>query len=58
MRKAVVLLLLGLVPVCWATLRASQSVPVDPGFHSFLKTWEHAQTRFINGDPTARRFCS
>jgi ketosteroid isomerase-like protein len=32
-------------------LRASQSAAVDQSFRSFLQEWEHAQTRFINGDP-------
>lgn len=48
-RKPIVLLLLA-VPLCWTTMRAAQAPAVDPEFRAFLKTWEAAQTRFINGD--------
>ena len=51
MRNALVLAVLCTVPLCWATLPASQST-ADRSFQSFLRTWEEAQARFINGDPT------
>ena len=52
MKRGLVLALLCGLPLGWATTRAFQAPAVDQGFRSFLQTWEEAQTRFINGDPT------
>lgn len=52
MRRALVLALLCTPPLYWAVLRASQAPVADQSFRAFLQTWEQAQTRFINGDPT------
>ena len=50
MRSVLVLALVCTWPLCWATLPASQTDRRDESFQSFLRTWEDAQTRFINGD--------
>jgi ketosteroid isomerase-like protein len=52
MRRALVIALLCTPPVCWAALRASQPAVQEQSFRAFLQTWEQAQIRFINGDPT------
>jgi ketosteroid isomerase-like protein len=51
MMKRVVLLIL-VSTVSLVVLRASQTPAEDQTFRAFLQTWERAQTRFINGDPT------
>lgn len=51
MRKALVLALVG-TSLYWGTLPASHGAAQDQSFQEFLQTWEQAQTRFINGDPT------
>lgn len=52
MRKALVFALLWTPLFYWGALRAAQAPAQDQSFRAFLQTWEQAQTRFINGDPT------
>jgi len=52
MRKALILALLCTPLLYWGALPASQAAAQDQSFRAFLQTWEQAQTRFINGDPT------
>ena len=52
MRKGFWLVLVWSLPVYVVALRASQAPAQDRSFRAFLQTWEQAQTRFINGDPT------
>jgi SnoaL-like protein len=52
MKKGLLLILVSTLSVHMVALRASQAPAEDQSFRAFLQTWERAQTRFINGDPT------
>jgi hypothetical protein len=52
MKRSLLLALLCGPAISWVAFGASQIVVQDQSFQAFLQTWEQAQTRFINGDPT------
>jgi ketosteroid isomerase-like protein len=51
-KSVLVMVFVCAVSPAWFILHANQSTAVDQDFRSFLSTWEEAQTRFINGDPS------
>ncbi len=52
MRNVLLAALLFTPAVYLAALGAAQTPVPDQSFRAFLQTWQQAQTRFINGDPT------
>jgi hypothetical protein len=53
MTKVLVPALLCAASLCYVALQPSHVAAQDQGFRAFLQTWEQAQTRFINGDPSS-----
>lgn len=53
MRKIVLLAMLAAAPLGAAQTQAPSETARDPNFATFLRQWEAAQTRFINGAPTS-----
>ena len=53
MKKLVLLAMLAAAPIGAVQTQAPSDLARDPNFAAFLRQWEAAQTRFINGDPAS-----
>ncbi len=52
MKRALLLAILASMTFGYALTQGRQSASADQSFRAFLREWEKAQSRFINGDPT------
>ncbi len=53
MKKVMLFVIVGCAASLWAQTQVRQAGNTEPSFQTFLAQWEEAQSRFLNGDPTA-----